>query len=204
MFGLSGQAVFMTSKNGSLITRNNLDCQIPIQSDLNLEVLDSFDQQLLVLLEHYEGVGRPREHYVIAFLRAFSYMEFDGITSVKKLVRRLEQDKYKMKNLSFKKLPHHSLFSRYKQRFGDHIPRIMMILNASIMKEEPLHTSLPGIDNTKPEAFSMKDMDATWSFDHIGGRYNFGYKVHLLYDLPSMTPICCTVTGANYHDNTQA
>jgi hypothetical protein len=166
-------------------------------------VLDSFDWQLLVFLERYPGKGRPREYSVIAFLRAFLYMELSGITSVRNLVRLLERDKYKMKNLGFQKLPDHSLFSRYKQQFGEHVPRIMMIINTSIMNEEPLHMSVLGIDSTKVEAYSLKDTDAAWGYDHIKRKFYYGYKVHLLYDLQSMTPVCYTVTTANRHDNTQ-
>ncbi|WP_231845176.1 hypothetical protein [Methanocella paludicola] len=64
-------------------------------------------------------------------------------------------------------MPDHSLFSRYKERFGDHIPRIMTIINTSIMLEEPMHMSMLGIDSTKLEAFSRKDDDADWGFDHV-------------------------------------
>lgn len=148
-------------------------------------------------------MGRPLGYSVIAFLRALVYMELAGITSVRKFVRLLARDKYKMKNLGFHRLPDHSLFSRYKKRFGEHIPRIMAIINTGIMKEEPLHMSLLGIDSTKLESFSLKDMDAAWGYDHVKGRFYYGYKVHLLYDLQSMTPICYTVTPANRHDNTQ-
>ena len=193
----------MSSKNGLLITRGCVDCQLNILSDVYVEMLDSFDWQCLVFLERYRGIGRPLGYSVIAFLRALVYMELSGITSVRKLVRVLARDKYKMKNLGFAKLPDHSLFSRYKKRLGEHIPRIMMIVNTSIMKEEPLHMSLLGIDSTKLEAFSMKDEDAAWGFDHIRNKFYYGYKVHLLYDLQSMTPICYTVTRANRHDNTQ-
>ncbi|BAI60953.1 putative transposase for insertion sequence element [Methanocella paludicola SANAE] len=193
----------MVVKNGLLITHSCLGCQLNILSDVHLEVLDSFDWQLLVFLERYPGRGRPFGYSVIAFLRAFLYMELSGITSVRKLVRLLERDKYKMKNLGFNRLPHHSLFSRYKDRFGEHIPRIMMIINTGIMREEPLHMSMLGIDSTKVEAFSLGDEDADWGYDHIRKKFYYGYKVHLLYDLQSMTPICYTVTRANRHDNTQ-
>lgn len=193
----------MTSKNGLLITHSCLDCQIRILSDVHVEVLDSFDWQLLVFLERYRGRGRPLEYSVIAFLRALVYMELTGITSVRKLVRLLARDKYKMKILGFNRLPDHSMFSRYKQRLGEHIPRIMTVINTSIMKEEPLHMSILGIDSTKLEAFSREDMDADWGFDHIKRRFYYGYKVHLLYDLQSMTPVCYTITTAKRHDNTQ-
>ncbi len=169
----------MVVKNGLLITLSCVDCQIRILSDVHLNVLDSFDWQLLVFLERYPGRGRHREYSVIAFLRALLYMELCGITLVRNLVRLLARDKYKMKNLGFNRLPHHSLFSRYKQQFGDHIPRI---INTSIMREEPLHMSLPGIDSTKVEAYSLKDDDAARGFDHVRGKYYYGYKVHLLYD----------------------
>ncbi|BAI61215.1 putative truncated transposase [Methanocella paludicola SANAE] len=82
----------MTSKNGLLITHSCLDCQIRILSDVHIEVLDSFDWQCLVFLERYRGVGRPLEYSVIAFLRAFVYMELSGMTSVRKLVRMLARD----------------------------------------------------------------------------------------------------------------
>ncbi|BAI60939.1 putative transposase for insertion sequence element [Methanocella paludicola SANAE] len=192
----------MLSKNGLLITHSCLDCQLNILSDVHIKVLDSFDWQLLVFLERYPCMGRPREYSVIAFLRAFLYMELAGITSVRNLVR-LAHDKYKMKNLGFNRLPDHTLFSRYKQRFGGHIPRIMMIINTRIMNEEPMHMSLLGIDSTKLDAFSLRDEDAAWGFDHVRRKYYYGYKVHLLYDLGSMTPVCYTVTRANRHDNTQ-
>jgi IS5 family transposase len=193
----------MTSKNGLLITHSCVDCQIRILSDVHVEVLDSFDWQLLVFLERYQGRGRPLEYSVIAFLRALVYMELSGITSVRKLVRVLARDKYKMKILGFHRLPDHSLFSRYKQRLGEHIPRVMTIINTRIMNEEPLHMSMLGIDSTKLEAFSMEDKDAAWGFDHIRKTFYYGYKVHLLYDLESMTPVCYTLTPANRHDNTQ-
>jgi hypothetical protein len=170
---------------------------------VHLEVLDSFDWRLLVFLERYPGTGRPRENSVIAFLMALLYMELRGITSVRNLAMLLARDEYKMKNLDFDKLPHHSLFSRYKQRLGEHIPRIMMIINTSIMEEEPLHMSLLGIDSTKVEAYSLKDEDAAWGFDHVRKKFYYGYKVHLLYNLDSMTPVCYTLTPANRHDNTQ-
>src|SRR5208337_388049 len=50
---------------------------------------------------------------------------------------------------------------------------------------------------------SLKDTDAAWGYDHIKRKFYYGYKVHLLYDLQSMTPVCYTVTTANRHDNTQ-
>lgn len=91
----------MASKNGLLITRGCVDCQLNILSDVHVEVLYSFDWQLLVFLERYKGRGRPLEYSVIAFLRALVYMELNGITSVRKLVRLLARDKYKMKDLGF-------------------------------------------------------------------------------------------------------
>lgn len=108
-----------------------------------------------------------------------------------------------MKILGFSRLPDHSLFSRYKHRFGAHLPRIMMILNAGIMEEDPGYMTLLGIDSTKLEAYSKNDDGAGWGFDHVKRRFYYGYKAHLVYDLPSMTPICYTVTPANRHDNTK-
>lgn len=178
--------MFMISKNGLLITHGCVDCQIRILSDVHIEVLDSFDWQLLVFLERYKGRGRPLEYSVIAFLRALVYIELAGITSVRKFVRLLARDKYKMKNLGFHRLPDHTLFSRYKQRLEEHILRIMTIINTWIMDEEPLHMSLLGIDSTKVEAFSLKDEDAAWGFDHVKRRFYYGYKAHLLYDLDSI------------------
>jgi len=170
---------------------------------VHIGVLDSFDWQLLVFLERYRGRGRLPGYSVIAFLRALVYMELADITSVRKLAMVSAYDKYKMKILGFNRLPDHSLFSRYKKRLGDHIPRIMTIINTSIMNEEPLHMSMLGIDSTKLDAFSLEDGDAALGFDHVRKKFYFGYKVHLLYDLQSMTPICYTVTKANRHDNTQ-
>jgi len=192
----------MTSKNGLLITRSCVDCHLKILSDKPLEVLGSFDWQSLRFLERYKGRGRRCEYSVIAFLRALIYMELAGITSVRKLVRLLEHDKYKLMILGFHKLPDHSLFSRYKQRFGEHIPRIMTILNTSIRELEPLYGTLLGIDSTKIHSYGY-DIDAAWGYDHIEHRYFYGYRASILHDLDTLTPICYTVTPANKHDNTQ-
>lgn len=87
----------MTSKNGLLITRGCVGCQLNILSDVYLEVLGAFDWQLLVFMVRYSGVGRPLEYGVITFLLALVYMELSGITSVRKLVSVLARDKYKLK-----------------------------------------------------------------------------------------------------------
>ncbi len=139
----------MTSKNGLLITHNCLNCQLNILSDVHLGMLDAFDWQLIVFLERYIGRSRPLEYSVIAFPRAFLYKELSSITSVIKFARLLSRDKYKMNILGFHRLPDHTLFSRYKHRFGNHIPRIMMIINSKILGEEPLHMSILSIDSMK-------------------------------------------------------
>ena len=185
-----------------LITRNCVDCHLKILSDKPLEVLDSFDWRVLRFLERYSGRGRRCEYSVIAFLRALIYMELASITSVRKLVRLLERDKYKLMILGFHKLPDHSLFSRYKQRFSDHIPRIMTILNTSIRELEPMYGTLLGIDSTKIPSYGY-DTDARWGYDHIEHRYFYGYRASILHDLDTLTPICYTLTPANLHDNTQ-
>ncbi len=55
--------------------------------------------------------------------------------------------------------------------------------------------SILGIGNTKLDAYSREEMDAAWGFDHVRKKFYYGYKIHLLYDLQSMTPVCYTVTG---------
>lgn len=108
----------MTSNNGLQVTRSCLDCQIRILSDEYLIALDSFDWQQLVFLVRYQGVGRPNEYSVIAFLWDLVYMELAGITSVRLFCRMLEGNYYKLNILGLDRLPYHSLFSRYKKRLA--------------------------------------------------------------------------------------
>ena len=79
----------------------------------------------------------------------------------------------------------------------------MDILNSEILRRNSGHLSLLGVDSTKLEAFTRKDADATGGYDHVHHQFYYGYKVHLLYDLGTLAPVCFTVVRANKHDNTQ-
>lgn len=117
-------------------------------------------------------------------------------------MRILSRDKYKLMILGFHKLPDHSLFSRYKQRFAEYIPRVMTMLNTRIRRLEPTYGTPLGIDSTKIVAYGA-DADAAWGYDHVEHRYFYGYRASILHDLDTLAPICYTTTSANMHDNTQ-
>jgi len=128
-------------------------------------------------------------------------MELAGITSVSKLVRILADDLYKLKILGFDRLPSESTFSRFKETVD--IDRVMRILRGMIRDKDPDFMCMVGVDSTSLPAFSMADRDAAWGYDHIADEMYYGYKIHLLYDLPTLAPICSIVTPANIHDSTQ-
>ncbi|AFD00248.1 hypothetical protein Mtc_1496 [Methanocella conradii HZ254] len=70
-----------------------------------------------------------------------------------------------------------------------------------IVALRPSHMSILGIDSTKLEAYSRKDMDAGWGYDHIN--HNIMATRSTCYTNGTLAPICYTVTPANKHDNTQ-
>jgi hypothetical protein len=117
------------------------------------------------------------------------------------LVRILAGDLYKMKILGFDRLPSESMFSRFKERID--IDRVMQILTGMIRNLDQDFMCMVGVDSTSLKAFSMTDQDAAWGYDHITEEMYYGYKIHLLYDLLNLAPICSVVTPANIHDTTQ-
>lgn len=72
-----------------------------------------------------------------------------------------------------------------------------------IKEEEPDFACMVGVDSTSLNAYSQKDPDAAKGYDHINDEWYYGYKIHLLYDLIMLAPICSVVTPANMHDTTQ-
>ncbi len=164
-------------------------------------MLEAVDWQRFRYLEESNNRGRPPVHGKIALLRALLYMELAGIPSVSMLVRILAGDLYKTKILGLNQLPSNSTFSRFKESVD--IDRIMVHLTALIKRAEPDFMCMVGVDSTSLRAYSLDDPDAAWGYDHITEEMYYGYKIHLLYDLPTLTPICSIVTGANKHDVTQ-
>lgn len=177
------------------------DCQCKILSDTCLDMIEAIDWQRFRFVEKNNRRGRPATHSKIALLRALLYMELSGITSVSKLVRILAADLYIMNILGFNRLPSESTFSRFKESVD--IDRVMRILRGMIRDKEPDFMCMVGVDSTSLPAFNKNDPDAGWGYDHIADQMYHGYKIHLLYDLPTLTPLCSIVTPANIHDTTQ-
>lgn len=173
------------------------DCQCKILSDVNLTILEAVDWSRFQFLEKYNSRGRKPEHSRVALLRALLYKELGSIKSVNELVRILEADYYKMNILGFKRVPDKSTFSRFKNEFD--LDRVMTILLSMITSLDPDFMSVVGVDSTDIHAF-RKDPDARWGFDPIEKVNYYGYKVHMLYDLFTLTPITFLVTPANVHD----
>ena len=196
----------MSSKNvvmGLWKPYSCFDCQCKILSDVNVSVLEAVDWTSFKFLEKCSSRGRRPVHSKVAMLRALIYMELRRIGSVRQLVKVLGSDKYIMKILGLDRLPDHSTFSKFKKLLSKHLDRIMSLLNSMTRLANPHHMSLVGVDSTILPAYSMKDGDADWGYDHISKEYYKGYRVHILYDLPSLSPLCFTLTKANVHDNTQ-
>jgi hypothetical protein len=164
-------------------------------------ILGAVDWERFQYLESGYNRGRPPLHSRIALLRALLYMELAGIPSVSELVRILAGDLYKMKILGFDQLPSNSTFSRFKESVDT--DRIMVLLTAMIKGVEPDFMCMVGVDSTSLNAYSEDDPDAAWGYDHITEEMYYGYKIHLLYDLLTLAPICSIVTPANKHDVTQ-
>lgn len=194
----------MISKNvcvGWQMPVSCFDCQCKILSDVYLLVLEAVDWQRFEYLEPKNNRGRPPRHSRIALLRALLYKDLANLSSVSELVRILASDYYKMNILGFDHLPSESTFSRFKDEVDT--DRIMVILTGMIQDVCPDFMRMVGVDSTSLEAFSKRDPDASWGYDHITEETYYGYKIHLLYDLPTLAPICSVVTPANVHDTTQ-
>ncbi|CAJ35536.1 transposase [Methanocella arvoryzae] len=194
----------MLSKNdctGWKMPGSCFDCQCKILSDTYLEMIEAIDWQRFSFVEKNNKRGRPSIYSKIALLKALVYMELAGIPSVSKLVRILAGDLYKLEFLGFNQLPSESTFSRFKESIE--IDRIMRILRSMIRDKDPDFMCMVGVDSTSLPAFNKTDPDAAWGYDHIADEMYYGYKIHLLYDLPTLAPICSVVTPANIHDTTQ-
>jgi IS5 family transposase len=177
------------------------DCSCKILSDVCLKMLEAVDWRRFQYLEPKNNRGRPPRHSRVALLRALLYKELANLPSVSKLVRILDADYYKMNILGFDHLPSESTFSRFKDEVDT--DRIMVILTGMIKQYYPDYMCMVGVDSTSLKAHCKKDPDAAWGYDHITDEMYYGYKIHLLYDLPTLSPICSIVTPANVHDTTQ-
>ncbi|OPY26892.1 MAG: Transposase DDE domain protein [Methanocella sp. PtaU1.Bin125] len=195
---------FMTNKNDCTSLQmpvSCFDCHCKILSDKYLEMIEAIDWQRFDFIEKNNKRGRPSIYSKIAILKALFYMELAGIPSVSKLVRILADDLYKSNILGFNRLPSESTISRFKESID--IDRIMRILRSMIRDKDQDFMCMVGVDSTSLPAFSMSDPDAAWGYDHIADEMYYGYKIHLLYDLPTLAPLCSIVTPANIHDTTQ-
>lgn len=194
----------MLSKNvctGWQMPVSCLDCQCKILSDVYLLMLEAVDWQRFGYLEPRNNRGRPPRYSRVALLRALLYKELANLPSVSRLVRILTGDYYKMNILGFNELPSESTFSRFKDEVD--VDRIMVILAGMIREKYPDFMCMVGVDSTSLKAYSRTDPDASWGYDHITDEKYYGYKIHLLYDLLTLAPICTVVTPANMHDTTQ-
>nr|WP_272941624.1 transposase [Methanocella conradii] len=164
-------------------------------------MLEAVDWQRFRYLEPKNNLGRPPRYSRVALLRGLLYKELANLRSVSELVRILSGDYYKMNILGFDHLPSMSTFSRFKDEVD--VDRIMVILTGMIREAYPDFMAMVGVDSTSLDAHCKKDRDADWGYDHITGENYYGYKVHIMYDLPTLAPLCHIVTPANNHDVTQ-
>jgi hypothetical protein len=179
------------------------DCHCHILSDPVLDVLDTVDWGSFLFLERCQGRGRHSVYGRIGLLRALLYMELSRIPSVHELLRFLGRNLYKMKVLGLDHLPSDSVFSRFKRRLGGWMDRLVGMLTGMLSKNEPRLIQKLGVDSTKLEAYTYKDGQAGWGYDHVDKKMYKGYKVHLLYDTGLLAPLAYTVTSARVHDNRQ-
>lgn len=179
------------------------DCHCKILSDPVLAVLESVDWTRFLFLERYKGRGRHGVHSRIGLLKALLYMEMSGIPSVHELLRILGRDPYKMKILGLDCLPHDSVFSRTKPELGEHMDKMVSMLTGMLRILDPSLYRELGVDSTKLEAYTYKDKQAGWGYDHMDRRHYKGYKIHLIYNTEHAVPLAYTVTTAKVHDNKQ-
>jgi len=178
-----------------------LDCNCKILSDPVLFVMESVKQTEFLFLEQYKGRGRYPVHSRIALLKTLLYMELSGIPSVHMLLRILGRDTYKMKILGLNTLPDDSLFSRIKLELGEYIDRMISMLTGILKKFDPSLYMELGVDSTKIEAYTYKDRQAGWGYDHLAKRHYKGYKAHMIYNTRHVVPLAYTMTNAKIHDN---
>jgi IS5 family transposase len=165
--------------------------------------MESVDWSEFSFLEQYKGRGRYPVHSRIGLLKALLYMELSGIPGVYMLLTILARDMYKMKILGLERLPDDSLFSRIKLELSNYMDRMVSMLVGMLKTlDSSLYQEL-GVDSTKLEAYTYKDKQAGWGYDHINKHYYKGYKVHLIYNTRHVVPLSYTVTSAKVHDNKQ-
>jgi len=196
----------MSSKNGCAgwqMPVSCFDCQCKILSDPVISILEAVDWTEFSYLEKYGGKGRHPVHRRIGLLKALLYLELAGLPSVHELLRILARDPYKMRILGLDRLPHDSVFSNFKKVLGKTMDRMVARLTGMLHKHYPDLFARLGVDSTKVEAFTKKDKQAGWGYDHISKSFYKGYKVHLLYNTGLLVPVSYTVTSASVHDNTQ-
>lgn len=165
--------------------------------------MEAVDWGCFRFLERYKGRGRRNKYSRIGLLKALFYMELTRLDGVHELIRVLERYPYKMNILGLEGVPSDSVFTRFKQELGDTLERIMGIIVGMLRKADHRLFKALGIDSTKVPAYSRKDRQAGWGWDHLAGKYYKGYKAHILYDIRSLTPVSYTLTSASVHDNTQ-
>lgn len=196
----------MLSKNecaGWQMPVSCFDCHCKILSDPVLIVLESVDWSEFLFLERYTGSGQHPIHSRIGLLKALLYMELSGIPSVHELLRILGRDPYKMKILGLDRLPHDSVFSRFKPLISEYLDRMVSMLTRMLKNLDPdLYQEL-GVDSTKIEAYTYKDKQAGWGYDHINKKRYKGYKAHIIYNTRHAVPLAFNVTTAKVHDNKQ-
>ncbi len=130
-------------------------------------------------------------------------MELARIHSVHELLRVLARDPYKMKILGLDRLPSDSVFSRFKRGLGSSMDRLVAMLTGLLSQKDSCLFAGLGVDSTKLEAYTYKDGQAGWGYDHVDRKVYKGYKVHLLYDTRLLVPLSYAVTSAKVHDNRQ-
>jgi hypothetical protein len=136
-------------------------------------------------------------------LKALLYVKLSGIPSVHELLRILARDPYKMKILGLDSLPDDSVFSKIKPMLGEHMDKMVSMLAGMLRSLDPSLYRELGVDSTKLEAYTYKDKQAGWGYDHMAKQYYKGYKVHLVYNTRHAVPLAYTLTTAKVHDNKQ-
>jgi transposase, IS5 family len=133
-------------------------------------------------------------------LRSLTYRELARVPSVHELLRILERSPYKMNILGLEQLLDDSVFNRFKRELGRHMDRIVTILVGILKNDSSLYQQL-GVDSTKLDAYTYKDKQAGWIWDHMDKRFYKGYKIHFLYYEEYSAPLVYTVTSACVYDN---
>jgi transposase len=92
---------------------------------------------------------------------------------------------------------------RIKRELGKYMDKMVSMLTGMLRAHEPGLFRELGVDSTKLEAYTYKDKQMGWGYDHIAKRHYKGYKVLLIYNTEHAVPLVYTVTSARIHDNKQ-